>query len=321
MNDKARVFVKKADRHELADVVGELLDELDISRLARGNARIIVKPNLCTERPDMLEVANTLPEIIAAVCGVLRQISSDVTIVESDGLRYTTEQAFQSMGLYEMSRNLDVKLLNLSKDQTVPPEDLWPKGWPMSRTYMEADVFITLPKIKTHATTVFTGALKNQWGCVPQFNRILLHKNLDQLLAQINKLRPVTLAIMDGIIAMEGRGPINGHPVHIGALLGSHDPVAVDATSMRLVGLDPMTSQHLIRASRIGVGVIRKSDIEVIGPFHELHHPIEPAQEDWAIKIMNMVSRSEFLTDHFLINDTIFYPLRKIVNTLRSAAK
>ena len=90
---------------------------------------------------------------------------------------------------------------------------------------------------------------------------------------------------------------------------------------MRLVGLDPLTSQHLLRATRIGVGLIRKADIDVIGPFNELHHPIEPAQKDWAIKIMNMVSRSQFLTDHFLINDTVFYPLRKVVNALRSAAK
>jgi len=321
MSDKSRVYIEKADRKALLRVLEGLLDKLALSKLAGKETRIVIKPNLCTDRLDSMEVANTLFEVSEAVCQAGRQVSSNVTIVESDGLRYTTEQAFQNMGLYEMGEKLGVKLVNLSKDETVPPKGEWPKDWPMARTYMEAEVFITLPKIKTHATTVFTGALKNQWGCVPQFNRVLLHKHLDQLLAEINRLRPVTVTIMDGIIAMEGRGPVNGPPVPVGAMLAGRDPVAVDATSMRLVGLDPFKSKHVVLASEIGVGVVREEDIEVIGPFDELHHVIEPARMDWAIKIMNLVSRSRFLTDHLIINDTIFYPLRKAVNLLRSSAK
>ena len=67
------------------------------------------------------------------------------------------------------------------------------KGFGLARTWLEADAFITLPVLKTHATTVFTGAIKNQWGCVPRYDRILLHKYLHELVGDLNKRRPVTL--------------------------------------------------------------------------------------------------------------------------------
>src|SRR5437764_763398 len=91
-----------------------------------------------------------------------------------------------------------------------------------------ADPFVTLPVLKTHATTVFTGALKNQWGCIPRYDRILLHKHLHELIVEVNRLRPVTLALMDGLVGMQGRGPINGYPIDLNALLASRCPVALD---------------------------------------------------------------------------------------------
>ena len=127
-------------------------------------------------------------------------------------------------------------------------------GFGMSKTWLEADVFITLPVLKTHATTVFTGALKNQWGCIPRYDRILLHKHLHELIVEVNRLRPVTLALMDGLVGMQGRGPINGYPIDLNVLLASRDPVALDATGMRLIGLDPLTSQHVVHAEKIGLG-------------------------------------------------------------------
>src|SRR5205823_7592570 len=129
---------------------------------------------------------------------------------------------------------------------------------------------------KTHATTVFTGALKNQWGCIPRYDRILLHKYLHELIGDINKFRPVTLALMDGLVGMQGRGPINGYPINLDVLLASRDPVALDATAMRLIGLEPATARHLVHAHRIGLGAIDPAAIEVDGPFAELKTVAEP---------------------------------------------
>ena len=85
-------------------------------------------------------------------------------------------------------------------------------------------------------------------------DRLLLHKHLHRLIGDINKLRPVTLAVMDGLVGMQGRGPINGYPIDLDVLLASRDPVALDATAMHLIGLDPATSTHVVHAGRIGFG-------------------------------------------------------------------
>ena len=216
-----------------------------------------------------------------------------------------------------MAAELGCKVLNLSRDSLVDVPDARMAGFGMSKTWLEADAFITLPVLKTHATTVFTGALKNQWGCIPRYDRILLHKHLHELIVEVNRLRPVTLALMDGLVGMQGRGPINGYPIDLNVLLASRDPVALDATAMRLIGLDPLTSQHVVHAETIGLGRLAADQVTVDGPFAEVAIAAEPAVEDWAIKLMNRVSRSSFLTRNLLLNDGIFYPIRRAVNAVR----
>jgi uncharacterized protein (DUF362 family) len=282
---------------------------------------VVVKPNLCTERPEMIHCANTSLAVLRAVCMVLRERTPNVTIVESDGARYPAEAAFENTGVYSMAAELGCKVLNLSKDTLVDVPDPRMAGFGMSKTWLGADCFVTLPVLKTHATTVFTGALKNQWGCIPRFDRILLHKHLHELIVEVNRLRPVTLALMDGMVGMQGRGPINGYPIDLNVLLASRDPVALDATGMRLIGLDPLTSAHVVHAQKIGLGRLAADEVTVDGPFAEVATRAEPAVEDWAIKLMNRVSRSPFLTRNLLLNDGVFYPIRRAVNAVRGVFK
>jgi uncharacterized protein (DUF362 family) len=265
----------------------------------------------------MIPCANTSLSVLRAVCEVIRERSANVTIVESDGARYPAEAAFENTGVYTMAAQLGCRVLNLSKDTLVDVPDARMAGFGMSRTWLEADAFITLPVLKTHATTVFTGALKNQWGCIPRYDRILLHKYLHELIVEVNRLRPVTIALMDGLVGMQGRGPINGYPIDLNVLLASRDPVALDATGMRLIGLDPLTSQHVVHAEKIGLGCLGAEEISVDGPMAEVSVTAEPAVEDWAIKLMNRVSRSRFLTRNLLLNDGIFYPIRRAVKVIR----
>jgi hypothetical protein len=86
---------------------------------------------------------------------------------------------------------------------------------------------------------------------------------------------------------------------------------------MRLIGLEPATSRHLVHASQLGLGRLAADEIDVDGPFAELRMKAEPSAEDWAIKLMNHVARSEFLTKNLLLNDGIFYPVRRTVIVMR----
>jgi uncharacterized protein (DUF362 family) len=311
------VHLRRAEPGGAAPVVRALMEACGWRDLIPAGAHVAVKPNLCTERPEQIHTANTSAEVLRAVCAVLRERTDRVTVVESDGARYKAETAFENNGVYRIADDLGLRVVNLTHDELVEVDDPRMKGFGLARTWLEADAFITLPVLKTHATTVFTGAIKNQWGCVPRYDRILLHKYLHQLVGDLNKLRPVTFGLMDGMVGMQGRGPINGYPINRHVLLASRDPVALDATGMRLIGLDPDTSEHIVHADKIGLGRIAADEIAVDGPFAELTAPVEPATEDWAIKLMNQVARSEFLTRNVMLNDRVFYPLRKAVGGVR----
>lgn len=318
---KSAVFLRRAERTNPLPAVRELMDQCGWVDLVPAGGSVVIKPNLCTERADMIHCANTSLSVLKAVCQVIRERTNRITIVESDGARYPAEAAFENTGVYKMAAELRCKVLNLSKDTLLDVPDARMAGFGMSKTWLEADCFITLPVLKTHATTVFTGALKNQWGCIPRFDRILLHKHLHELIVEVNRLRPVSLALMDGLVGMQGRGPINGYPIDLNVLLASRDPVALDATGMRLIGLEPSTSQHVMHAEKIGLGTASESNITVDGPFAEVATKADPAVEDWAIKLMNRVSRSPFLTRNLLLNDGLFYPIRRAVNALRKMMK
>lgn len=317
----SQVVLRRADRDNPLPAVRELLEGCGWRDHVASGASVVIKPNLCTERREQIHTACTSVRVLRALCEVLRERTDRITIVESNGARYPAEAAFENNGVTALAQELGLKVQNLSNDELIEVSDPRMKGFGLARTWLDADVFITLPVLKTHATTVFTGALKNQWGCIPRFDRILLHKHLHDLIAEVNRIRPVTLALMDGLVGMQGRGPINGYPIDLDVLLASRDPVALDATAMRLIGLDPATSEHVVRSQELGLGTLDASAITVDGPFDELKTTVEPAEEDWAIKLMNQVARSEFLTKNVLLNDSIFYPVRRAVIVARGVLK
>ena len=314
---KSSVYLRRADRRDTLPAVRALLEACRWEELVAPQASVVIKPNLCTERVAQIHTANTSMTVLRAVCEVLKARTNRITIVESNGARYPAEAAFENNGVYKLAAELNLEVRNLSKDVLVETGDPRMKGFGMARTWLEADAFITLPVLKTHGTTVFTGALKNQWGCIPRYDRILLHKHLHELIGEVNRIKPPAIGLMDGLVGMQGRGPINGYPIDLNVLLASRDPVALDATGMRLIGLEPATSLHLVHANRLGLGRLAADEVEVVGPFADVRVRAEPSAEDWAIKIMNQVARSEFLTKNVLLNDGIFYPVRRTVIILR----
>ncbi len=316
--NKSGVIICSVKEMPLDEAVAAVFSFCGVERAVSRGTKVLIKPNLCTERPDMIHTANTSLGLIEAVVKRLRDVTPHITIGEADGARYTVEQAYETNGVYGLVERYGVRAVNFStlEDQVrVPNEALG--TWNFAREFLETDYFITLPALKTHATTVFTGSLKNQWGCVPRKDRLVWHKHLDRLLCDIAVLVPPRLSIMDGIVGMQGRGPINGYPIDAGVIIGGTDEVAVDATGMRLIGLDPYSSGHVRLAAERGIGRIAAEDIEIAGDFEKHRVTIEPAAQDWAIKLLNLFSRSEFITENFIMNDRLFYPIRRVVVNLR----
>jgi uncharacterized protein (DUF362 family) len=314
---RSRVIIRSVAGRPLDEVIGEIFSFCNVSGSVGRSTKVLIKPNLCTERADMKHTANTSLAVVESVVKHLRDLTPHITIGEADGARYTVEQAYETNGIYGLVERYGVAAVNFSREEQVPVPNEALGKWSFARQFLETDYFITLPALKTHATTVFTGSLKNQWGCVPRKDRLIWHKHLDRLLSDIAALVPARLSIMDGIVGMQGRGPINGYPINANLVVGGSDEVAVDATSMRLVGLDPYSSGHVRLAAERGIGTIAEDDIEIDGDFDRLRVTIEPAVQDWAIKLLNLFSRSEFITRTFIMNDNLFYPVRSVVVKMR----
>jgi uncharacterized protein (DUF362 family) len=289
----------------------------DWESLVPRDATVVVKPNLCTTVPGKIEMSNTAADLTRAVCEVLLTRTRRVILGESDNLRQKAQEAFEATGYVPMAKKLGVRIVNFSEDSWARVEDSPIGGLELPKTLLEADVFITLPVLKTHALTYFTGALKNQWGCLPQYNRILHHKNLDEALVYLQRrLRPA-LTLMDGIVGMEGRGPVNGKPRRLDLILASRDAVALDATAMRLVGLDTSLCRHLTLAGKEGLGVTDENRITVDGDWAAHSTQYEPPVLDRAVAAMNYMSRYPWFVKFALEKDTIFYPVRAVVQALR----
>jgi uncharacterized protein (DUF362 family) len=312
-----RVVLRSVRGRAVRDVVEEIMRRCDWEELVPRDALVVVKPNLCTAVPEKVEASNTDPAIAEAVCEVLLTRTRRVILGESDGLRQKADDAFAASGYVAIAKRLGVELMNFSRSpwRTVRCD---PAGQlELPTVLLDADVFITLPVLKTHALTCFTGAIKNQWGCLPQHDRILYHRYLDPLLATLHGVFRPALAVMDGIVAMEGRGPANGKPRRLDVLLASRDSVALDATAMRLVGLKPPLARHLVLTAEAGLGQMHVDAIEVDGDLASLATQFEPAILDPAIAALHYMSRYPWFVKHMLERDSVFYPVRALVHALR----
>ena len=127
------------------------------------------------------------------------------------------------------------------------------------------------------------------------------------------------MVLMDGIVGMEGRGPVAGNPRQLDLILASRDAVAIDATAMRLVGLDPQRSLHVVLAARKGIGRISPERIDVDGDWERHATQFAPPPRDIANTAMFYVSQYRWFVDHILANDKVYFPIRDMVVALRKA--
>jgi len=126
-----------------------------------------------------------------------------------------------------------------------------------------------MPKLKTHHWAGVTLSLKNMFGIVPGscygWPKNVLHwAGIDNSILDINAASRPDFAIVDGIVGMEGNGPIQGTPKRCGVLVFGDDPVAVDATCCRVMGLRPEKVKYLNAAGTL-LGHLDAAKIRQLG--------------------------------------------------------
>ena len=225
--------------------------------------RILVKPNLL----DVVEgyPATTAPQVVAAVLDLLAEMGVDeVTVGDGSAFRRDTYSVVESCGLSQLLNARGVPFIDLNYDdpQPVPVRDGWIKSsdrlW-LPQHVLQADYVISMPKLKTHHWTGVTLGLKNLLGVLPGgrygWPKNMIHINaINATILGVYQVMPPVLSVVDGIVGMEGNGPMFGSPVQHGLLAVGSDAVAVDVVCAQLMGFALEEIAHLSVASWAGIG-------------------------------------------------------------------
>jgi len=220
------------------------------SVISPGN-RVLLKPNVLAIRAPE-DAVTTHPAVVAAMCELVREAGGIPVIGDGSGIAKpgstTTSEAFRASGIEGAASSFGAELINFETsgytEVAVPGSGQFPSLY-IAKAVLEADVVISLPKLKTHELTLYTGAVKNLFGTIPQKNRKQAHALEDRGLfgnavVDIYSIVKPRLAVMDGVLGMEGNGPSNGTPVFAGVVMASYDCVALDIIASELIGIDPL---------------------------------------------------------------------------------
>lgn len=242
-------IVKCADYKHCRDSIGEALRLIGgIERFVHKGDKVVIKPNLVSrKRPGSAVTTN--PAFLHAVICEVEAAGGIVTVAESPGGPYNTamlRSLYRSCGIDEAIKGTNAVLNFNTEFREVDVKDGHTvKKLPVIAPILDADVIISLPKLKTHAMTSYTGAVKNLFGVIPGTYKAELHFRLDDraafcsMLVDLCECVKPTLSIMDAIIGMEGNGPTSGTDRFIGLVMASANPYELDLAASSVIGYKP----------------------------------------------------------------------------------
>jgi uncharacterized protein (DUF362 family) len=267
----SRVMIRKVARYE-EDLLALIYESLREFQLPVKDKTVLLKPNLVGLDPQ--GVMNTHPAVVAATReSFLKLGASRVLIGDGPAMDRDTQAILESVRLKEFTGELgrDFCDLNIDEVERVELETHASrlKELFLPKTVLGADFLVSMPKLKTHHWAGVTLSLKNMFGVVPGscygWPKNILHwAQIDHSILDINAAARPDFAIVDGIMGMEGNGPIQGSPKYAGVFLFGDDPVAVDSSACRVMGLLPEKVDYLRRAGTM-LGHVQASKIQQLG--------------------------------------------------------
>jgi uncharacterized protein (DUF362 family) len=215
--------------------------------------RIVLKPNLVEFDPHT--AINTHPMVVHAAYEAFRKLgAAEVRIAEGPGHRRATLDLAEAAGYFGIVPKFEDVFTDLNLDRVASREISQPvsklKSLYLPHTVLDCDLLVSLPKMKTHHWAGATLAMKNLFGLVPGgvygWPKNVLHwAGIPESIVDLHHLFSRQFAIVDGIVGMEGNGPIQGTPKNAGVLVAGSDVAGVDATCCRIMGIDPSKIEYL----------------------------------------------------------------------------
>jgi uncharacterized protein (DUF362 family)/NAD-dependent dihydropyrimidine dehydrogenase PreA subunit len=305
---RARIALVRCGSYKLEEVRRAVRRGIELlggpERFARRDERILFKPNVLAGDPPA-RATTTHPAVLRAAADVFRSVTSRLSYGDSPGFG---KPAFhlRTSGLARAAAAAGVTPADFENGREVGYKHSG-REWrfTLAKGVLEADGIISLPKFKTHQLTRITGPVKNQLGCVPGLLKPQYHVRYPgadafaRMLTALNLLIKPRLYILDGVTAMEGNGPRSGRAVHLGLMMFSEDPVAMEVLMCRLIGLDPRFVPTIAAGEELGLGTGRWEEIEILGDdwreavnpkFQVVREPITSVRQGEAIRFaMNLV--------------------------------
>ncbi|MFT3878372.1 MAG: DUF362 domain-containing protein [Gemmatales bacterium] len=284
--DSTTVHIARAGSYDddLVSIVAQQYETFR-AKVPLKDKRVVIKPNLVEYHPD--RVINTNPKVIGAVIALCqKEGAKEVIVAEGPGHWRNVEYLVTASGLRDVLARYDVKFIDVNSDRIAQRLNLGMltgmEHIYYSATVAEADVLISMPKFKTHHWAGVTLSLKNLFGTLPGIcygwpKNELHHRGIENSIIDIALTRTPELAVVDGIIGMEGDGPLNGKARPVGAIIMGNDPLAVDATCARMMGFRAEKIGHLLLGSRRRLGHLESNRIVQAGETIEsLRQKFEP---------------------------------------------
>jgi len=246
------VSIERCSNYEYDNVyncVEKLVDNLGgWKAFIKPGDSVAVKPNLLRyKKPD--EAATTHPAVVKAVISQVQKAGGNVIIAESPGGPYSRAMlryVYRATGIEKVADetgavlNYDLRVTKINS-----PDSKYVKSLEIIKPLADADIIINIPKLKTHAMMVYTGAVKNMFGAIAGTAKADLHLRMpdyndfaDSLIDIYLGAKPA-ISIMDAVEGMEGYGPSAGTPKHIGLLLASSSGFALDIAAVKIIKLSP----------------------------------------------------------------------------------
>ncbi|MEM3640438.1 MAG: DUF362 domain-containing protein [Candidatus Bathyarchaeia archaeon] len=308
--EKRAVIISQVENENITEKLEEALQKIGF----KGEGQVLIKPNMCAAK--YIPGAVTSPLIIYNLVKLLRETAEEVIVGESDGYNYSCNLAFKKTGIKEAVEKAGGQILNLSRDKLVQvnlKESNIRKLF-LPKTLFEVDSIINVPVMKTHEFTVYSGALKNLFGLIPDRKRIFLHPHIDEVLFNLYKLiKPKT--IMDALIAMERNGPTRGLPVRMNLILASNCPLALDMIATEIMGLNWREISYLNYIFQ--KAKMERQSIKVIGYKAEYLRRFTPPTVDLPVKLQLKIYEHALLTKLVFSCTEFTKVLQKIVSQYR----
>jgi uncharacterized protein (DUF362 family) len=252
------------------EVYGTMRRVLAEHKLQVRGRRVVLKPNLVEFEPA--STINTNPILVHAALEAFRSLGAEVAIAEGPGHRRGTLDLADAAGYFRVIPDFESLFTDLNLDEVsrvrLPHPVSRLDSLYLPHTVLGCDLLVSMPKMKTHHWVGATLSMKNLFGLVPGgvygWPKNVLHwAGISESIVDLHSLFPRPFAIVDGIVGMDGNGPIQGRPKPVGVIVSGHDPVAVDATCCRIMEIEPSRIDYLTLAG--GLDRLEAKNIQQIG--------------------------------------------------------